>query len=174
MTTDEELENWLGLEGYVPGEMMTYTGRQVKPLDIDEFQIHILDIAHALSRINRFNGHTAGNISVAEHSVMVSRMLEDDLKLTGLFHDAPEAYLGDIIRPLKMLPMMKFYKAAESKIYSVMALKFGLIDPIPTEVKVADNARLEDELVSRHHPSVCMSPNDAELLFLQEYLKLTT
>jgi 5'-deoxynucleotidase YfbR-like HD superfamily hydrolase len=157
--------------------MMTYTGRQVKPLAITEEMIHILDIAHALSRINRYNGHLAGTMSVAEHSVNVSRLMPEGdllLRMTALFHDAPEAYLGDIIRPLKMLPQMAFYKEAEQRIYSVMARKFGLIDPIPREIKEADNAILEHELSVRRDPLLGLMADDAELLFLQEYLLLTT
>lgn len=174
MTTDEELEDWLGLEGYVAGEMMTFTGRQVKPLAITADMIHILDIAHALSRINRFNGHLAGTMSVAEHSVNVSRHVEEPFKLTALMHDAAETYLGDIIRPLKMLPQMAFYKIAEARIFTVMADKFGLIDPMPREVKLADNQVLEVELASRFDPTLGLMENDAELLFLQRYLELTT
>jgi uncharacterized protein len=175
VTTDEELENWLGLEGYVPGEMLTYTGRQVKPLAITGDMIDILDIAHALSRINRFNGHLSGTMSVAEHSVNVSRLCVDSsMKLTGLLHDAPETYLGDIIRPLKMLPHMSFYKEAEARIWTVMAAKFGLYDPMPRAVKVADNTVLEMELAQRHDSLLGLAPEDAELLFLQEYVRLTT
>jgi hypothetical protein len=69
-----------------------------KPEDID-----ILDIAHSLSMQCRYNGHTKGFYSVAEHSVLVANLVPPRLRLQALLHDASEAYVGDVIRPIKRL-----------------------------------------------------------------------
>lgn len=63
------------------------------------FVPNIMSIAAALSHINRFNGHQ-GQYNVAQHCVLVSRMLPDEWKLSGLLHDATEAYLGDVTSAL--------------------------------------------------------------------------
>ncbi len=79
----------------------TYTGKQFWPLDPRPEEVCIEDIAHALSNICRFTGHCRHFYSVAQHSLFVSRHLPDELKLAGLLHDAAEAYLADIARPVK-------------------------------------------------------------------------
>jgi hypothetical protein len=69
--------------------------------------IRLADIAHALSQINRFNGHASRPYSVAEHSLLVADIVRDVLKgkaeaqLCALMHDAHEAYCGDMATPLK-------------------------------------------------------------------------
>src|SRR5262245_19776822 len=84
-------------------------------------QISIRTIAKALSQINRFTGHTRWPYSVAQHSVLVLRLFEDlhpfamrSKKVAALFHDAAEAYCGDIASPLKSL--LPEYKAIERRI----------------------------------------------------------
>src|SRR5690349_18842227 len=84
----------------------TFTGKRWFLTDPDPADVDIDDIAHALSMICRFGGHTKQFYSVAEHSVRVANAMEIAgcgalACLHGLIHDAPEAYLGDIVRPLK-------------------------------------------------------------------------
>lgn len=95
---------------YVPNssEVETSTGRYVNLMDPEPETIVLEDIAHALSQICRYNGHTSRFDSVAEHAVFVSKRLERkhhpvETQLLGLHHDDHEAYLGDVVRPLKHL-----------------------------------------------------------------------
>lgn len=83
--------------------MQTYSGRVVHLVNPRADEIHIADIAHALSQTCRFAGHTPVFHSVAHHSVLVADLLGPDqrLALWGLLHDASEAYLHDLTRPLK-------------------------------------------------------------------------
>lgn len=79
----------------------TYTGQKFWPLDPRKEDINLYDIAWALSHICRFGGHALCFYSVAQHSIWVSRHVPPELALAGLLHDAHEAYVGDMIRPLK-------------------------------------------------------------------------
>lgn len=81
----------------------TYSGFEIDLLQPTEASIDINDIAHALSNICRFGGHCAPFYSVAQHSLIVAALAPQHLKLAALLHDAPEAYLGDVIKPLKTL-----------------------------------------------------------------------
>lgn len=79
----------------------TISGQKVSLLDPTEEAIHINDIAHALSRICRYSGHTPEFYSVAEHSIVGSFFIPEPYKLSFLLHDAHEAYIGDMVSPLK-------------------------------------------------------------------------
>src|SRR5271165_7548492 len=81
--------------------IQTYTGRVMYPLDPRPEEINIIDIAHALSNLCRFTGHVRTFYSVAEHSVRVSQHCDPKDALWGLLHDASEAYLADMSRPMK-------------------------------------------------------------------------
>lgn len=88
--------------------IITATGAQVDLRMADSLSISILDIAHALSLINRFTGHTSRPYSVAEHSLLVVEIMQRDLAvhdpaalLAGLLHDAHEAYTSDLSTPMK-------------------------------------------------------------------------
>jgi hypothetical protein len=83
--------------------MKTYTGQKFHFLDPDPDTIRIHDIAHSLSSLCRFNGHTQRFYSVAEHSYLVATLCPIRIGLHGLLHDASEAYLSDVIAPQKDL-----------------------------------------------------------------------
>lgn len=106
--------------------VQTFTGKAFFPFDPRVEDICIEDIAHALSNICRFNGQVRTFYSVAQHSVAVSRMTDTD-RLRWLLHDASEAYLGDMVSPLKHDPRLgEAYRAIEAKVQRVIHQKFGL------------------------------------------------
>jgi hypothetical protein len=102
--------------------------------------IRIDDIAHALSMLCRFGGHCNTFYSVAEHSVLVSQVVPQEFALQGLLHDATEAYIVDVPRPLKRL--LPEYKTYEGKVWRCIADCFALPHELDDSVHVADNAVL--------------------------------
>ncbi len=123
--------------------IQTFTGKQFFPLNPRPEDLDIRDIAHALSLQCRFNGHCLHFYSVAEHSVRVCEWLPAELSLWGLLHDAAEAYLGDVVRPLKA--QLTSYNKIEQQLLRVVADRFGLCWPMPDEVAVADTRLLAAE-----------------------------
>jgi len=123
--------------------IQTFTGKQFFPLNPRGEDIDIRDIAHSLAMQCRFNGHCLKYYSVAEHSVRLSLMLPKELALWGLLHDAGEAYLCDLPRPLKH--QMPSYFDFEDKLLSAVAQRFDLPYPIPQPVFDADNTMLATE-----------------------------
>lgn len=126
--------------------MHTHTGKQFFPLDPRADDICIEDIAHALSIVNRFGGHSANPYSVAQHSVLVSRICPEEYALCGLLHDATEAYIGDVVTPLKVL--LPEFKTIENNLWTVIAEKYDLPVEMPKEVKDADGIALATEFKS--------------------------
>jgi uncharacterized protein len=126
--------------------IQTYTGVQFWPLDPQPEEIRIEDIAHALSMQCRFGGHCRVFYSVAEHSVRVSRELPAHLKSWGLLHDAAEAYLVDLPRPLKRsCEMGVLYSQIEDRLMAVICERFGLTPNPPIEIKRIDTVLLMTE-----------------------------
>lgn len=151
MTTGEM---WTGEKDW----MMTFTGRKVFPLRVTENDVDVQDIAHSLAQQCRYNGHTGGFFSVAEHSVIISRALERDgqnkiTQLTGLLHDAAETYTGDIIKPMKnslkheleKIGWGSWFKAVEVSIEKAISAKFDLPYPYPDIVHEYDRRIVADE-----------------------------
>ena len=126
--------------------IVTFSGRIIDPLRPEAEQIVIEDIAHALSQICRFTGHTREFMSVAQHSVHCAALVTPELALTALLHDASEAYLADIARPVKLDPDFgPFYRTAETRLERVIADRFNLVYPFPAEIHRADNIMLRTE-----------------------------
>lgn len=115
----------------------TYTGRRFYPWDPRPEDVDILDIAHHLACINRFNGALARPYSVAQHSVVVARAVPPEHRLAGLLHDATEAYVGDMVRPVKR--DLHAYQLLESRVWEAVADHFGLPRQLPEAVKQADD-----------------------------------
>lgn len=129
----------------------TFSGIAFDLLNPKPEMILLEDIIHSLSLINRFNGAAIFPYSVAQHSLYVASLLPPELKLHGLLHDAPEAYAGDMVSPLKKI--MPAYKEVEATIARVVADVFSLAYPEPLEVKKADLAVLSAEREQVLHPS---------------------
>jgi 5'-deoxynucleotidase YfbR-like HD superfamily hydrolase len=126
--------------------IQTYTGKEFNYFTFTEKDICIEDIAMSLSRIPRFNGHTISAYFVAHHSVLVSELASAknlDCSKWGLLHDASEAYIADLVSPLKVT--FPEYNALEERIHKAVAKKFKLSWPIPEEVKHADLVLLATE-----------------------------
>ena len=126
--------------------MMTlYSGKRVDLLNVKPDDMDIEDIAHSLSMICRFSGHTNRFYSVAQHSVRVCNVVEPALQLTGLLHDATEAIVGDMIRPLKQL--LPSYRTIEERVWKAVATRYRLPLELPPTVDLADKMALKSELL---------------------------
>lgn len=118
--------------------MWTASGQLFDILAFDPAAIDLYDIAHGLSHICRFGGHVRSYYSVAQHSVLVSELCDTADARIGLLHDATEAYLGDMISPLKRQPGMEIYRDVEAKMADAVALRFGLQSMETPSVELAD------------------------------------
>ena len=171
--------------------MQTATGKQFWPLDPRPEEVDVVDIAFGLSKICRYGGHTTRFYSVAEHSVLVAQALPKNLQMYGLLHDASEAYLGDVIRPLKRF--IPGYRDFEEAVMVAVCAHFGLTYPMPAAVKEIDNNILLDEMVQVMKPAPvpwhtqaaqelgheplgveiqCWKPERAAEKFLEEFVHL--
>jgi hypothetical protein len=124
--------------------IQTYTGKKFWPLDPIREDIDIADIAHALSNQCRFAGHCMHFYSVAEHCVHVSKVLPHEFALAGLLHDAAEAYLVDVPRPIK--PFLKEYAGFEEVLITHIFARFNVSKSFNSkEIINADEAVLSAE-----------------------------
>jgi len=119
------------------------SGRRLDLLDPSPLDIEIIDIAHGLARVARWNGQTTGDhgFSVAQHSLVVEEIaghvdpaLEPRWRLAALLHDAPEYVIGDMISPFKAALGID-YKMFEDKLEAAIHIRFGLPPKTPPAVK---------------------------------------
>jgi 5'-nucleotidase len=173
--------------------LQTVSGRFVNPFDPDPDQLDIADIARALANVCRFGGHCRSFYSVAQHSVIVSELVEErggDVEdvFAALMHDATEAYLGDMPHPIKhRSPLGEAFKAAEDHLEEVIRARFAIKPDVP-EIKRADRALLATErrafsAENWHWPELdgvapldleltAWAPDEAERAFRRRYAEL--
>lgn len=130
--------------------ILTRSGQHFDPLNPDPNKIVVLDLACALSKMCRFNGHTLGFYSVAQHSVFVANLVAQmgepiEVQQAALLHDASEAYIADVTTPVK--PHLTNYREIEGRIIQALGYRFDidveLFDCTP--VKYADKIALATE-----------------------------
>lgn len=192
--------------------MWCFSGRTFWPLDPDPADVAIEDVAHGLANECRYAGHVRWFYSVAEHSVLVSihaakRALELGWSaqlvwltaIYGMTHDGSEAYVGDVIRPLKYQRTMRGYRRAEKKVQDVVERALlgpmmpagitAIPDAVRELVEQIDSNMLTDEIAmlipaadiagERHKwgpelgaDVLALGPREAEALFLRRWRDL--
>jgi uncharacterized protein len=126
--------------------IITHTGKKFYHLNPLPGMIDIEDIAHALSMLCRWTGHTRFHYSVAQHCYYASLIVAPEIALATLLHDSSEAYLGDMNRPLKHFTAAgPAYLKIEESVERVIFEKFGVPFPLPEGVKDADTQMLYAE-----------------------------
>lgn len=129
--------------------IVTHSGTKFRLDKIEPKSINLEDIAHGLSYTCRYNGQCHSFFSVAEHSCLIAEYLarrgySHDIVRQALLHDAAEAYVGDMVHPLKTL--MPEFKAYEEMLMGKILRKFKLpakLDPIikETDVRISLNEK---------------------------------
>jgi hypothetical protein len=142
--------------------IQTYTGINYYPVDPRPLDVDILDIAHSLSMLCRYTGHCRFFYSVAEHSLLVADRVEHlgpEVEFEALMHDAAEAYVNDISRPLKQ--SLRDYRIAENLNDIAVRTRFDLPITHTPQVKRADNDLLHCEYRAlMHHPLPIDTPGE--------------
>jgi hypothetical protein len=131
--------------------IQTASGKAFYPLRPRPDDICLTDIAHALGNLCRYGGQCRAFYSVAEHSVLLSYAVPPELAQWALMHDASEAYLIDIPKPLK--PFLPQYLDAERRLMELIAARYGLEWPEPETLHEYDTRILHNEQAALHpHP----------------------
>lgn len=132
--------------------VQTLTGRKFYVLDPEPEDIYIEDISGSLGKICRFNGHPRVPYYVGHHCTLGSYVIEEQtgdllMALAFLLHDASEAYLGDMTRPLRGMPELEAYREADRKLNLIIEKRFKLPENIFDSqlIKEVDNRMLFTE-----------------------------
>lgn len=153
----------------------THSGIYVNVFEPKPEMFFIEDIAHALSKEQRFGNHLPRMYSVAQHSIICAEMAPREYKLTALLHDLAEAYIRDLPKPIKIrLPQ---YEQIEHNLMKCASLKFGFEYPLPEKVLEIDDYMLKLEwnaLMLRNTPFnyVLLKQAEAKKKFLKIFAEL--
>ena len=115
--------------GCVKNTIRVRSGRYFDLLDPQPDQFTLADIAGALSKMCRFGGQIGRFYSVAEHSVLCAQQAAADgasieVQAACLMHDAAEAFIGDVVKPLKV--MLPQYHEVERRVELCIVRKYRL------------------------------------------------
>lgn len=165
----------------------TLSGVRFDLLRINIRDVPLTDIAHSLAMNCRYNGHIKNFYSVAEHSILVSKLVPEEDALWGLLHDATEAFVPDIPRPFKQY--IGGFENVEAQIHKGISEVYGLPLQEPDSVYDIDNRIVADEgivlfpeipeWVSDFVPVgctdmiKCYTPHQAKEEFLNRFKELT-
>lgn len=195
------IETKLFVEKYqkrIPDErswIITNSRRSLNFKNIRKEDIDFDDIAVGLANTCRYSGQCGVFYSVAEHSEVVSRILEhkypgeNDLIISGFAHDFAEAYMGDMTTPLKNLcpGFMEIEEKLEAVIEDVFDLKVSIKDPrikecdmlawhIESKFFFGDDCTswkpFDDEIKSTPISIMCLDPKLAVTRFYGRAMKL--
>ncbi|NMZ72947.1 phosphohydrolase [Pseudomonas nitroreducens] len=123
--------------------ILTNSGQRFDILEPNSGMVHPQDIAHSLAMQCRFNGHCGTFYSVAQHCIIVASLVPDEHKLAALLHDATEAYIGDIVRPLKQA--VPDLRQIEHRIWHAICARFDIDPVLPACIHDADMIALATE-----------------------------
>jgi uncharacterized protein len=146
----------------IKGNVLTYTGNLVNVTTLGVDDVNFEDIAVSLSNTCRFVGHIGRFYSNAQHSLFVAALIGTYKDATpmdqfqGLLHDGSEAYLSDIMSPIKELLELAGYRKLEKRVQGVIYEKFSLPAEMTEFVKKADSQALHIEgcLQTNKNPSL--------------------
>lgn len=169
--------------------IQTYSGSKFYPLDPRTDDVHITDIAHHLGMVCRFNGACTRFYSVAEHSYILSTLVDHEHAMHALLHDAAEAYIGDAVAPFK--GVVTVLQRIERRIMNCIFTRFQMCNEVPAQVKAYDKRLLMNERAAIMRDSNlnwgtcarpfdvidiihCWSPEKASKMFLRRWLELAS
>ena len=174
--------------------IITFSKQKFSPLRAKAEEIDIIDIAHALSLMCRANGHIKHFYSVAQHCLNCSREAEarglsEEIQLACLLHDASEAYISDITRPVKRsLPQyLEFEEVLQNQIFDKFRLAqlteedFSLVKEIDDCLLYYELLELMNEEIFEEQPEIQSEPDlmqqdffAVKEAFLAEYDRLVS
>ena len=133
----------------------TRSGRDVPLMTFGPTHVELEDIAHALAHQCRWGGHTRRFYSIAEHCLLVAALVPPAHRAYALLHDASEAYLGDLVAPLKRSSALEGYREIEARVQNAIYRAVGLDpDDVPDTVHAADLVALELEGLALFDPPI--------------------